>query len=57
MAGRVGIDVPRVEVVVANGKEVLLVDRFDRPTGGGRLMVVSALTILGLREEEARYAT
>lgn len=57
MAGRVGIDVPGVEVVSAGGKDVLLVDRFDRPAGGGRLMVVSALTILGLREEESRYAT
>lgn len=57
MAGRVGIEVPRVEVVSANGKDVLLVDRFDRTAEGGRLMVVSALTILGLREEESRYAT
>jgi serine/threonine-protein kinase HipA len=57
MAGRIGIDVPRVEVVRANGKDVLLVDRFDRLPGGGRLMVISSLTVLGLREEESRYAT
>lgn len=57
MAARVGLDVPQVEVVSAGGKDVLLVDRFDRPAGGGRLMVVSALTVLGLREEESRYAT
>lgn len=57
IAARVGIDVPHVEVVSAGGKDVLLIDRFDRPASGGRLMVVSALTILGLREEESRYAT
>ena len=57
MAARVGIDVPRVEVVTVDGKDVLLVDRFDRTASGGRRMVVSALTVLGLREEESRYAT
>ena len=57
MAARVGLEVPRVEVVRASGKDVLLVDRFDRPAGGGRRMVVSALTVLGLREEESRYAS
>jgi len=57
MAARVGIGVPRVEVVAANGKDVLLVDRFDRTAAGGRRIVVSALTVLGLREEESRYAT
>lgn len=56
MAARVGIDVPAVEVVRAGGKDVLLVDRFDRPPGGGREMVVSALTVLGLREEQSYHA-
>lgn len=56
MAARVGLVVPRVEVVRAGGKDVLLVDRFDRPGGGTRRLVVSALTVLGLREEEAYYA-
>jgi serine/threonine-protein kinase HipA len=57
MAARVGIDVPHVEVVTTNsGKDVLLVDRFDRPKQGGRRLVVSALTVLGLREEESHYA-
>lgn len=58
MAARVGIDVAHVEVVtISGGKEVLLVDRFDRPKDGGRTAVVSALTVLGLREEESRYAS
>ncbi|WP_218029342.1 type II toxin-antitoxin system HipA family toxin [Nocardioides szechwanensis] len=57
MAGRVGIDVPHVEVVTTTGgKDVLLVDRFDRSPEGQRRGVVSALTVLGLREEESRYA-
>jgi len=57
MAGRIGIEVPRVEVVTANGKDVLLVDRFDRTPTRARRMVVSGLTVLGLREEESRYAS
>ncbi len=57
LAARVGLDVPQVEVVITDqGKEVLLVDRFDRPAGGGRRLVVSALTVLGLREQESYYA-
>lgn len=57
MAARAGLDVPEVQVVTAGGKDVLLIDRFDRPAGGGRTMLVSALTVLGLREEESRYAS
>lgn len=58
MAARVGIDVAPVEIVtISGGKEVLLVDRFDRPEEGGRTAVVSALTVVGLREEESRYAS
>jgi serine/threonine-protein kinase HipA len=30
-------------------------ERFDRPMGGGRRMVVSALTMLGLGEMTSRY--
>jgi serine/threonine-protein kinase HipA len=48
LAGRVGIDVARSELVHAAGRDVLLVDRFDRTASGARLMVVSAATILGL---------
>jgi serine/threonine-protein kinase HipA len=57
MAARVGIEVPPVEVITANGKDVLLVDRFDRTPTGARHLVVSGLTVLGLREEESRYAS
>jgi serine/threonine-protein kinase HipA len=57
LARHVGVEVPDVEVVTSAGKDVLLIDRFDRTAAGGRRMVVSALTILGVREEEARYAS
>ncbi len=57
LARRVGVDVPAVRVVSVSGKDVLLVERFDRTAEGTRRMVVSALTVLGLREEESRYAS
>lgn len=57
LAARVGLDVPAVEVVRSAGRDVLLVDRFDRTASGGRRLMVSALSILGLREEESRYAS
>lgn len=58
LARRVGLDVARVRVIEAAGKDVLLVDRFDRPGGGRRSHMVSALTILGLDEFiGARYGS
>ena len=60
LADRAGIHVAPVKLVKALGRDVLLVERFDRsPTEGGwvRHGVVSALTLLGLDETEARYAS
>ena len=58
LARRVGLDVPDSRVIESMGRDVLLVDRFDRtPVPGQRRMMVSALTILGLDEMMARYAT
>ena len=57
LARRVGLDVASSEVVRSAGRDVLLVERFDRPGGGRRRMMVSALTMLGLHEMIARYAT
>jgi len=57
LARRVGIDVARVELTEAMGRDALLVERFDRPGGGGRRALVSALTILSLDEWGARYAS
>jgi serine/threonine-protein kinase HipA len=57
LARRVGIEVAPVELTEVLGKDVLLVERFDRPGGGRRRAVVSALTILGLDPMAARYAS
>jgi serine/threonine-protein kinase HipA len=58
LARRAGITAARVEITRAMGKDVLLIERFDRPAGGGRRALVSALTILGLDEPlSARYAS
>ncbi|GAB2698673.1 type II toxin-antitoxin system HipA family toxin [Thalassiella azotivora] len=61
LAARVGLDVAPTEVTEALGRDVLLVERFDRtPADDGpqrRRMVVSGLTLLGLDEMEGRWAT
>ena len=60
MAAKVGLNVAPVRLTKANGKDVLLVRRFDRiwtGTGWTRRAMVSALTMLGLSEMQARYAS
>lgn len=55
-----GLDVANVELAQSAGKDVLLVERFDRirvEGGWERRMMVSALTMLELREEMGRYAS
>jgi serine/threonine-protein kinase HipA len=57
LARRVGIDVAPVSLTHALGRDVLLVERFDRDGSGGRRAMVSALTVLGLDEMAGRYAS
>jgi serine/threonine-protein kinase HipA len=57
LARRAGVEAAKVELTEALGKDVLLVERFDRPPSGGRRVQVSALTVLGLDEWGARYAS
>jgi len=58
LARRVGIDVPRSTLVESLGRDVLVVERFDRPAPGERRMMVSALTMTGYSDFlGARYAT
>ncbi len=57
LARRCGLNTANVELIEVLGKQVLLVERFDRPGGGIRLAMVSALTVLGLDEIGARYAS
>jgi len=60
LADRVGLNVAPVTLTRAAGKDVLLIERFDRvPATGGwqRKAMVSALTLFGLDEMMARYAS
>lgn len=60
LASLCGINAAPVTLITVSGKDVLLVERFDRikaATGWQRKMMVSALTMLGLDEMMARYAS
>jgi serine/threonine-protein kinase HipA len=60
LASIAGINAAQVKLEKASGKDVLLIERFDRVLIEGkwtRKGLVSALTILGLNEMEARYAS
>jgi serine/threonine-protein kinase HipA len=60
LAAAVGIRAAPVSLQRAAGKDILLVERFDRekaPKGWRRRAMVSALTLLGLDEMMARYAS
>ncbi len=60
LAAICGLDVAPVSLAVAGGRDVLLIERFDRLKAGNgwqRRAMVSALTMLGLDEMMARYAS
>lgn len=60
LASLVGLNVAQVKLTQALGKDVLLIERFDRfalKNGWARRAMVSALTMLELDETEARYAS
>lgn len=60
LAKLVNIKVPNVFLKTASGKDVLLVERFDRKktkNAIARKLMLSGLSILGLNELEARYAS
>jgi serine/threonine-protein kinase HipA len=60
LADCAGLNVAQVRLERSMGKDVLLVERFDRAretVGWSRRAIVSALTILGLDEIEAAYAS
>jgi len=59
LAGLVGLNVASVKLTKALGKDVLLIERFDRwkeSRGWLRKPIVSALTLFGLDEMMAKYA-
>ena len=57
LARRCGLDVAPVELIQTLGRDVLLVERFDRDDVGHRRAVVSALTVRGLGEIGGRHAS
>ena len=60
LAASAGLDVASVRLAHVAGKDVLLVERFDRANtkdGWTRKAMVSALTLFGLDEMMARYAS
>jgi serine/threonine-protein kinase HipA len=58
LARRSGLNVAPIRLIQVAGKDVLLVERFDRPGDRQRRHLVSALTILGLDEfTGARYGS
>jgi serine/threonine-protein kinase HipA len=60
LAAEVGLNVAPVSLKRAAGKDVLLIERFDRQkndAGWTRKLMVSALTLLELDEMMARYAS
>lgn len=60
LAAEAGIDAAAVSLERASGKDVLLIERFDRKKttdGWQRRLMVSALTMLELDEMMARYAS
>jgi len=56
-ARRVGINTPKSRLTTSLGRDVLLIERFDRTAHGARRSMVSGLTMLGLHEMVGRYAT
>jgi len=60
LAVKCGIDAAPVELVSVSGKDILLVERFDRVATAGqwsRKVMISALTLFGLDEMAARHAS
>jgi len=60
LADFAGLNVAAVKFQTVAHKQVLLVERFDRTkvaTGWTRRAMVSALTLFGLHEQQARYAS
>jgi serine/threonine-protein kinase HipA len=47
LARKAGINAAPARLIDSGGTPVALIERFDRPIGGGRLMYISAATMLG----------
>ena len=56
LATAAGIDAAQGRLVESEGESVAVIRRFDRPDGGGRLMYVSAATMLGVEADAGEHA-
>jgi len=54
LAAAAGIGVPANQLVSIAGRDVLIVDRFDRPASGGRIGYMSAMTALEATDGDTR---
>ena len=54
LAAASGLSVPPSRMETVAGRQVLLLERFDRRTGGGRIGYVSAMTLLEARDGDRR---
>lgn len=57
LARRAGIDAAEARLVMSEDAPVALIRRFDRPAGGGRLMYISAATMLGAQPADEHAYT
>jgi serine/threonine-protein kinase HipA len=57
LARKAGLNVAKVDLTQSTGRDVLLVERFDRSRDRTRRAMVSALTILSLTETTALFAS
>jgi serine/threonine-protein kinase HipA len=56
LAAAAGIEAAHGHLVESEGESVAVIRRFDRPDGGGRLMYVSAATMLGVEADAGEHA-
>ena len=56
LAAAAGIDAAQGHLVESEGESVAVIRRFDRPDGGGRLMYISAATMLGVEADAGEHA-
>jgi serine/threonine-protein kinase HipA len=54
LAGHAGIDVPKAHLVSIGGRDVLIVERFDRASDGNRIGYSSAMTMLEAGDGDIR---
>jgi serine/threonine-protein kinase HipA len=52
LARAAGINAAEARLIESDGAPIALIRRFDRPEGGGRLMYISAATLLGVEAAE-----